>query len=49
MRWGNRYQRKKKGRIKPGYMAQASHFVLQCIEDCHQNDCFRAEKAILDN
>lgn len=38
-----------KGSAEPVYIAQASHFVLQCIEGCHQNDCFGAEKAILDN
>lgn len=31
------------------YTAQVPHFVLQCREACHQNDCCGAGKAILGN
>lgn len=31
------------------YTAQVPHFVLQCTEACHQNDCCGAGKAIRGN
>lgn len=31
------------------YTAQVPHFVLQCREACHQNDCCGAGKAIRGN